>query len=40
VLLCLAYFEGYRPMFALRSSPRSIRPLASHPGAHPAEAQP
>ena len=40
VLLCLAYFEGYRPMFALHSSPRSPDPLASGPGTVPAEAQP
>jgi uncharacterized membrane protein YphA (DoxX/SURF4 family) len=39
VLLLLAYFDGYRAMFALRSTPRW--PLgAGRPGAQPAEALP
>lgn len=38
-LLCLAYWKSYRPMFALRSTPR-IPGVADRPPVQPAEAMP
>ncbi len=39
VLLLLAYFRGYAPMFALRSTPRLPGAADAAPGIRPMEAQ-